>query len=478
MNYDFKNDLVLAGAGGLRLMRQVDPANFTDVSALSKLPAELLNGSYTGAWALDVEADGDLDILLGAHSGLPAVLRNNGDGSFAVLHPFANISGVQQFVWMDSNGDGNPDATILDGTGTLHVFLNQRSGNFVEAHLPQLQQVKAITVADVGAVGVLNLIAVKADGSILRVFLTEDQATWATAEIARVADPAGTLAGDVRLLAEDIDNNGAVDLVLAPTGQPGNGATVWLQDAAGRFAQLPQVAGPGRVFGLADLKKDGRLALVGLRVDGMLATAANRGTRNYQWQTVRPRAKVATGDQRINPFGIGGEIEMRAGLLLQKQPITGPELHFGLGEKKQADVARIFWPNGSVRAEFNLKADQQIVTEQRLKGSCPFLFAWNGHAMQFVKDSVPWGSAIGLRINALGSAKIAATEEWYKIGADQLLARNGFYDLRVTGELWETYYYDSMALMTVDHPAGTEVFTDEPIRCSACKACCHSHGSA
>ena len=146
---------------------------------------------------------------------------------------------------------------------------------------------------------------------------------------------------------------------------------------------------------------------------------------------------------------------------MQKQPIVSPQLHFGLGDHTQTEVARILWPNGSVRAEFALKSDQQIVTEQRLKGSCPFLFAWDGSHMRFVKDSVPWGSAIGLRINALGAAKIAATEEWYKIGRDQLRARDGFYDLRVTGELWETYYYDSLTLMTVDHPAGTEIFTDE-----------------
>jgi len=36
--------------------------------------------------------------------------------------------------------------------------------------------------------------------------------------------------------------------------------------------------------------------------------------------------------------------------------------------------------------------------------------------------------------------------------SDQLAAHDGFYDLRITGELWETYYYDSLALMTVDHP--------------------------
>ena len=175
---------------------------------------------------------------------------------------------------------------------------------------------------------------------------------------------------------------------------------------------------------------------------------------------VRTRRQAA-GDQRINPFGVGGEIEVRSGLLVQKQPITGPQLHFGLGEQTSVDVARIVWPNGSVRAEFDLKADQQIVTEQRLKGSCPFLFAFDGKQMRFVKDAVPWSSAIGLRINNIGTARIAATEEWYKIPADQLVPHDGFYDLRITAELWETYYYDYLALMTVDHPAGTEIFVDE-----------------
>src|SRR6185437_10962286 len=134
----------------------------------------------------------------------------------------------------------------------------------------------------------------------------------------------------------------------------------------------------------------------------------------------RPHAKQAAGDQRINPFGVGGEIEVRSSLLVQKQPITGPLLHFGLGNQDRVNVARIVWPNGSVRAEFDLKADQEIVTEQRLKGSCPFLFAYNGKQVQFVKDAVPWSSAIGLKINTIGTARVEATEEWYKIGPNEL----------------------------------------------------------
>jgi hypothetical protein len=122
---------------------------------------------------------------------------------------------------------------------------------------------------------------------------------------------------------------------------------------------------------------------------------------------------------------------------------------------------RIVWPNGSVRAEFELQADQEIVTEQRIKGSCPYLFAFNGKQVEFVKDAVPWSSAIGLRINTLGTAQVEATEEWYKISPQELVPHDGFYDLRITAELWETYYYDYLGLMVVDHPVGTEIYVDE-----------------
>jgi hypothetical protein len=58
----------------------------------------------------------------------------------------------------------------------------------------------------------------------------------------------------------------------------------------------------------------------------------NHSTKNYHWQVVRPHASQASGDQRINPFGVGGEMEVRAGMMLQKQPINGPLLHFGLAQ--------------------------------------------------------------------------------------------------------------------------------------------------
>jgi hypothetical protein len=124
------------------------------------------------------------------------------------------------------------------------------------------------------------------------------------------------------------------------------------------------------------------------------------------------------------------------------------------------DVARIVWPNGVMQAEFDVAADRAIVATQRLKGSCPWLFTDDGTAMQFVTD-ILWRSPLGLRINAQDTAGVTQTEDWVKIRGDQLRAREGRYDVRITAELWETHYFDHVSLIAVDHPDGTEVFVDE-----------------
>jgi tetratricopeptide (TPR) repeat protein len=464
-NYDFKTDLVLAGDAGVRLFRQESPSAFVEVTAQTRLPRAVLNAHYTGAWAVDIEADGDLDIVLGSPAGEPVVLRNNGDGTFTDIRPFPGVSGVRQFAWADIDGDGNPDAAILDGSGRLHVFINERQGQFRERQLPAaIADIAAIAVAYVDGDGGVALLAVQSDGSIVRISDKSDGQDWAVATIAQVPKPSDFLAQEVRLRVADLDNNGALDLYLSHVASaPGAtaGSLLWLGEQHGEFHLLDNPIGSARAYEAADLSGSGRLDLLALSDDGQALDGSNRGAKNYHWQIIRPHAAQAFGDQRINPFGVGGEVEIRAGLLLQKQLIVGPQVHFGLGEQTGTDVVRVFWPNGSVRAEFAVKADQEIETEQRLKGSCPFFFTFNGTEMEFPKDGVPWSSAIGLRINTLGSADIVATEEWYKIRGDQLVAHDGYYDLRITAEMWEVYYYDYLALMTVDHPVGTDIFVDE-----------------
>ena len=457
-DYDFKTDLVLTGAGGLRLWRQDRSNAFTDVTSLAKLSPATTGSALNGAWSADIEADGDLDIVLGMKQGAPTVLRNNGDGTFVENYPFGNISGLSGFAWADVDADGDPDAALIDGAGRLHIFLNERTGIFIERAVPKdISTVRAISVADVDRDGVLDFVVVQADNQVVSLSDHNEGETWLARQVISAEDVGTLPEGDLRLRVADLDNNGGLDLILVS----GTRTAIWLSDERGEFQPLKNPGGSIKFFDTADVNSDGRLDLIGLSESGHLLNGINKGEKNYHWQVIRPRAKQAVGDQRINSFGIGGEMEIRSGLLTQKQPITSPMLHFGLGEQAAADVVRIVWPNGSVRAEFELPADQEIVAEQRLKGSCPFLFAFNGREMRFVKDAAPWGSAIGLRINTLGTARVEATEEWFKIGRDQLVARDGYYDLRITAELWETYYYDHVSLMAVDHPEGTEIFVDE-----------------
>ncbi len=455
-DYDFKTDLFMAGRGGLKLYRQESRDKFTDVTFSMGLPLGLITAAYHGAWAGDIDLDGDLDIVIGAAEGQPPVLRNNGDGTFKELRPFAGADKLRDFVYADFDGDGDPDAALLDSNYRIKVFSNERLGAFRERTIPGgIESIFQIDAADINSDGVLDLLLLDYYWRLKRLSDKGGGEGWEMVEVFErqvEGEPRPPTPGSGSLLIYDVDNNGALDVV------PGN--RLWLNGSPNK--KLPHLD-PGYPFATAaaDLTGDGRVDLLAFTPEMQLVRLANDGAKNYRYQTIRTRAAKSTGDQRINSFGIGGEIEIRSGLLTQKQVITSPVLHFGMGENTQTDVARIVWPNGSVQAEFELKADQSILAEQRLKGSCPMLFAWDGKQISYVKDTAPWSPALGLHINAQIVAGIYQTEEWFRIRGDQLAPRDGFYDLRVTAELWEAYYIDHYSLMIVDHPKGTEVFADE-----------------
>jgi cytochrome c-type biogenesis protein CcmH/NrfG len=456
-NGDFKMDLALAGAGGLVLFRQDNAGTFTDVTTHMGLPAAVTDAPYAGVWTADIDLEGDLDLVLGTPEGQPLILRNNGDGTFSALHLFDRVAGLRAFAWGDVDADGVPDAVLLDATGTVHVYANQRAGQFQAQALPQeLGKVLAMAIADVNSDSVLNLVVLQADGVIQRLSHAAEGTAWRMEKIAQWPDfPREIDVATPRLLVADLDNNGGLDLVISlPTG-----GRVWLSDARGHFQLLDHPLA-GRIFSIVDLTGDGKLDLLGLSETGQPLRLVNQGTKDYGWLMLRPRAVPVPGDGRINSFAVGGEVDVRAGLLFQKQPITGPILHFGLGEQRTADVARIIWPNGDVQAEFALQANQVVVARQRLKGSCPWVFAYDGQAMRFVTDFL-WRSPLGLRINAQDTAGVLMTEDWVKIRGDQLVARDGVYDLRITAELWETHFFDHIALLVVDHPVQTDIFVDE-----------------
>ncbi|MDQ2842597.1 MAG: CRTAC1 family protein, partial [Acidobacteriota bacterium] len=454
LNYDFKTDLTIATDRGIRFYQQSSLDRFINVTERTKLPSTILNGSYTGLWAFDIDLDGDLDIVLGVPNGEPLVLRNNGDGTYAEIRPFKGIDGLFGFVGADVDGDGDADVALLDRNGTLKVFANERLGDYRPRELPTELKGRYISLvaADVNGDGLPDFTVLRSDYHVFRLSDRSAGRDWTTGELVAAKVPA-IVPASPSLALIDLDNNGSLDLVVDDQ--------VYLSDGRGFSTSPCQLPAVGR--GFLDLNGDGRLDIIGYKKDRTPLELINYGSKQYNWQTIRTKAAATTGDQRINSFGIGGEIEIRAELLTQKQIIGSPLLHFGLGDHGQAQFARIAWPNGLIQTEFSPKADETLVAEQRLKGSCPLLFAWDGTAMKFLKDVAPMAAALGAHDTSGGLAKVSQTEEWFKIAGDQLQARGGFYDLRVTDEYWETYYIDHYSMLAVDHPAGTHIFADERV---------------
>lgn len=478
-NNDYRPDLALAGRSGLRLLEQQSPTRWLDVTAKVGLPPDVLKKTYTGAWAIDLDLDGDLDLVLGTASGPPTCLQNNGDGTCSVIQAFQEQDGLLDLVWADLDGDGDPDVATIDGAGKLVLWENQRLGFYRRWPAPlEAGAILALAVSDADRNGDLDVTALLADGSIRRIAYRDadtlspgDQGGRAEASSPSLAFDADEIArwdnlsaeartGEHRLHWADLDNNGSLDLVASGP----SGTRIWLANGEGKLNPLASQV-EAVVFSVVDFNGDGRLDLAGLSTDGSPVRLLNRGSKSYSWVVVRPRSEPnirsdSSGNSKINSFALGGEAELRAGLLAQKQPILGPSLHFGLGEYPSADYVRLLWPNGQPQGEFALKAEQTLLAKQRLTGSCPFLFAHDGSGMRFVTD-ILWKSPLGLRINAQDTAGVSQTRDWVKVRGDQLAARNGFYDLSITAELWETNFFDYVSLMVVDHPEGTEVFVDE-----------------
>jgi tetratricopeptide (TPR) repeat protein len=452
-NHDFRTDIVTAGPGGVRLLLQNENGSFVDETGKASGNAPVTDPAF-GVWAADVEMDGDIDVVVGATARPPFVLRNNGDGTWRRIEPFSGVTVIRGFSWADLDQDADPDAMFVDAAGAVLVATNRQAGQFASAAaISTMAGVVGATVGDLDADGAIDILALQSTGVIRKASWTNS--TWDVSEVASWPGFSSSQPGSTQLVVADLDNNGAVDVIASTQAS----SHIWLANESQVLQPLPMPP-RAQVFSAVDRDGDGRLDLAAVAMGRPAWLMGAGGSANYHWKTIRPRGQASAGDQRINSFGVGGQISVRAGLTVQTQVMSGSPVHFGLGTRTGIDVARIVWPNGIAQAEFGTGVDDVIVAEQRLKGSCPWVFAWDGTQMNFVTDFL-WRSPLGLRINAQDTAGVTQTEDWVRIAGDQLRPRDGAYDVRITAELWETHFFDHVSLLVVDHPADTEMFVDE-----------------
>ncbi len=256
-------------------------------------------------------------------------------------------------------------------------------------------------------------------------------------------------AGSTGLEAYDSNHDGRTDLAA----QPG----LLLMNRNGAFQAATGTLPSGQIAA-ADFDGKGRLGRAHIAQDGSLVLEHDTSAAYGNWIEV-----ALTGVKNLKT-AVGAKVEVKAGTRYEKQTYEGLPLVFRLGGQKEVETVRITWPNGLIQNELNQPVNKlaAIKEAQRLSGSCPMIFTWDGSRFQFITDVLgvaPLGASSGD-----GRFFPVDHDEYVSIPGPLLQEHDGDYEVRVTEELHEVSYLDQIRLRALDHPADTEIVTNEKFK--------------
>lgn len=463
-------DLYIVKEGGDVLYRNTDKGLFADVTARAKIGKK--TGGGKTALFFDPDHDGDLD-LFEAGSKSNGMFRNNGDGTFQEQAEKMGLPGnSSDAAFGDFDDDGDIDLVLTNDTGNV-IYSNQRQGIFKAASeksgLGNVGKSASLAVGDYNNDGFLDLFITSPNGENSGLYRNTGDGSFEPAKNAK-----GMFAALQQLKAYDaqffdFDNDGFLDIIVAgePDQKEGRGLFLFHNEGDGKFTDvsnlLPDGPRSGRQIVLFDYNDDGDLDVAVAGLNGGVSLLRNDGGNMNHYVNMK-LVGLRTGSAKNNYFGIGAKVEIRAGDLYQTLVVTDPTIHFGLGNRNKADIVRITWTNGVPQNIFLPDADQALIEAQILKGSCPFLYTWNGEKYVFAKDII-WRSALGMPLGIMGGTTLHsfpdASDDYIKIPGEMLKPEGGEYLIQVTSELWETIYMDKVQLVAVDHPDSVDVFVPE-----------------
>ena len=392
-----------------------DDEPFTDVTEQTFVKTAAPQSAPAEAFSADFDDDGDIDIFV-THQETGCTLYDNlRQGK---LRGISNETGIPQDMHYtaaaigDYDNDGDIDI-FLSTADRIHLYLNRGDGSFVDD--PRLE--------------------------------------------AGVRDLSPTLLKNI-----DYDNDGFVDLWVSGK----DGMFLFRNDGTGQFMEpyplIENVTAEGTTLynatagAVGDYDNDGDLDLFFIDGKGQLRALQNNGGNRNNYIQVRLEG-ITSGNNKVNRDGIGSKLEVKVGDLYQLQYVSEQVSHFGLGAFDAADVVRVVWTNGVPQNVIKPQSRQRILEKQILKGSCPFLYVYDGKQYQFVTDLL-WRAPLGL-VTSMGFVAPDETKDFVKIPRTQIKPKSGKYSIQITEELWETAYFDEVKLIAVDHPAGTDIFVNE-----------------
>lgn len=408
--------------------------------------------------AADIESDGDLDLLVVSDSGIQ-LFQNNGNRTFMDLssfsiHPPSDVS-VQRAITVDIDRDMDQDFVLVTG-GEAAVFENLLHGHFRYHKLESEKWKQTIGASDI-AVGDFDknvswdFLAVGARGASLTTTICTGPGSLSALKTETVAAEASELS------VGDLNNDGLLDIVLVSE----KGMNVQLGAAEGGFGSQQAIAPqPSNSLSLIDRNYDGSLDI--LAISGGKPTVWTSSTA-VQGNFVDVRVagiNDVNGGGRINHYCVGSTLEIWAGNELFSRPVQLPVTHFGLGDATP-DNLRITFTNGLTQNIENVDSDILVEEIQLMRGSCPYVYGWNGERFELITDLL-WNAPLGLQV-ARGETMPDRRWEHLLLPGELIQEKDGKIELRITEELWEIAYFDNIQLTAVDHPEDVRVFTNEKV---------------
>jgi tetratricopeptide (TPR) repeat protein len=388
--------------------------------------------------ALDYDHDYDMDMfLLGDTSQLrrsegPNVF-NDRSGTF----PFekGRVTGAAAFRLVADTKGYDLVVSYTDKPAVL--YRDKLQGVFTPEQLPISRGMRHLTPADLDNDGWVDLAFT--DGTSILI-------AWNQNGVLQKPVTIGSGTGAFTLA--DLDRRGALDIVLAGSMMRNLGRRKFTPPA--KLAETTECTGS---IDAADIDKDGRTDLA-------------CGTRHILNRTVTPHSWIGVTLQGVKNLKLaqGSEVEVKAGSRYQKLIYNGEPLVFGTGTQKTVDTVRITWPNGLIQNEVKQPSGKMYtyVEAQRLSGSCPMIWSWNGREFEYITDVLgvaPLGASAGD-----GEYFAVDHDEYIQIPARSLVPVDGQYEIRITEELSEVAYLDQIKLLAVDHPSSTSIYTNDKFK--------------
>lgn len=264
-------------SGDYVLIPEQPSSAFVDATA-THVPAFATLHATDSAF-IDVDKDGDLDIVVSVEYGQNRLYLNDGKGKLT-YRPGVFGDGIHDSEHVraaDFDGDGNMDVVFVTESDEVHqLYMGDGKGSFTNAsdRLPAGSQGNGLTIGDVNGDGLPDIV-VGSTGEIgygpdmkLRpartlLFLNDRQRPGHFIDASETHMPEGDYQTEGVVLA-DIDGDDDLDMVLA---SPAHDNRLLINDGTGRFTDESKrmetlVATETRDVKVVDVNKDGHLDIV------------------------------------------------------------------------------------------------------------------------------------------------------------------------------------------------------------------------